>query len=1784
MPLNKLDNFIKNTEGRILYVNPSDLDSTDSITNQGNSLGRPFKTIQRALIESARFSYQKGIGNDKTDRTTILLFPGDHIVDNRPGWGIYGTGAATLLKPDGTTYTSFENIDLNLETNFDLEQEDNVLYKFNSVYGGVIVPRGTSIIGLDLRKTKIIPKYVPNPTEYLGALDRSAIFRITGNCYFWQFSIFDAKESTTAYTSPTNFTDIARPTFSHHKLTCFEYADGVNIPKELSTNYTITDLDMYYAKLSNAYGESSGSGTSDRSIDEKWPSEPDGFAKERPEYEIVGAFSADPISITNIISGDGQDSSSVITVTTGSEHGLTAGTPIKIDGVGVPGDVSSDYNISAIVTAVQSKTQFTYSIPAPDPLMPASFASLSGDETVTVETDTVKGASPYIFNISLRSVYGMNGMHADGTKATGFRSMVVAQFTAISLQKDDRAFVKYNKSGRDYDGIEIETQRGAELSGNSASTNPDKVYHLDSEAVYRTGWETAHIKISNNSVMQIVSVFAIGFHHHFECNSGGDASITNSNSNFGQMALVSDGFRPDAFTKDDHAYVTSIIPPRAIVTEEKNIDWFALDVPTTATTGISSHLYISGFEGEDNPPPVITQGYKVGAREGDKLYVDFSATTGYGVSFASIQMCDNVISLGSSIASGATSSVKEVTITGFPSAANGYTFTSSVDHNFNTEEKVLVFSKTGNIPEGLADHNLYYAIRISNTTFRLATSVTNARNNVVKSCFGGTDITVRSRVSDKFPGEVGSPVQFDPTNNKWFVHTEPNSDIYTAIATLGSVGIGVKTKISSIKRKEDTRSLDEKVYILRVVIPREARNSKNPEDGFVIQESSSTNISITPTTSEFTATTIESGGVHLYDYKRNPRFISTCSVSSNEITAVTDLPHNLNVNDTVVIKGVQSGDNTAAEDNLGYNGKFIVTGVGTNQFTYSTTDIFGVNHSPVTEPIQTFQNNANTRDISLPRFERKDLQTNLYVYRNEILSDYVEDTQDGVYHIYAVKANNKIETASGEFSTENFGQNVVNLYPENDRDNPNDNPNASVSFAKRSPIGDVVTNDLKKSITREAIDDFITKFEHGKNISGFARDNTAGITTFTLEKDHGFSGLVDVTISEGGSTYVAGTYHNVKIYNESSLDNWNGATAKVTVGAGGDVTEVDIISSGSAYSPDTYFLEDSKLGYSSGTQAELTVATSNISDPTNAIAQITGDGSVSDGHYYITSIPGKRQVAVAMTAGDPEFTTDQYLYINEPSTSIATTSISTSGTNNIITFNCSAAHGLLAGHRVSILDSNNNKVGSYIVKSKVGINTFTVQTSDPVSTFSVNGGKVLKHALDANEAISEAGNQNFGIRSNSLYAGEIATLTQGIVDESSFTISIASGSIPNRFKLGDYIQIDGEIMRISGAFSSPATITVIRGYFGTQKTSHTNGSRIKKIKPIPVEFRRPSIIRASGHTFEYLGYGPGNYSTGLPQVQVRSLTEREEFLSQSKEKSCGAVVYTGMNNDGDFFIGNKRVTSATGEEKTFDAPVPTVTGEDPSRLSSIFDEITIKERLKVEGGKSKQILSQFDGPVTFNNEVKVIGSNLEINNDTETIDETTGALVVTGGVGIAKSVVINGGIAVNGSSEFAGVKFENNSVSPASGILTVRSNTLGGHGEFPSLTLGGTVLGVTNSIGFNTNTTITGFLSVTDDITAFWTSDERLKDNINTIEQPLNKVISISGNTFDWNEKSNKTGHDVGLIAQEIEQVLPEAVVTRDNGYLAVDYHKVVPLLVEAIKELSTKVDSLEQKLNDIDK
>ena len=410
MPLSRLDNFLKNTRGNILYVNPNDLDSTDSIENQGNSLTRPFKTIQRALIEASRFSYQRGLDNDRFGQTTILLYPGEHLIDNRPGWIPDGENSFKLR--DGSTSSDFSQFDLT--TNFDLTTADNALYKLNSVHGGVILPRGTSLVGLDLRKTKLRPKYIPNPEN--DNIERSALFRLTGTCYMWQFSIFDGNPNSSVFKDYTTNTFV--PNFSHHKLTCFEYADGVNGVEIddpfLTYSSTRTDLDMYYEKVGLAYGPSSG-----REIEPDYPSIGLDIQPKIDEFRIVGPTGG-VIGISSIKAGDGATSSNVITVTTAdSFDDIAVDTAVEINGITATG-----YDGQFVVTDVVSATEFKYRVSsAPTNALPTPTGA-----TVNLQVDTVGSASPYIFNISLRSVFGMCGLHADGDKATGFKSMVVAQF------------------------------------------------------------------------------------------------------------------------------------------------------------------------------------------------------------------------------------------------------------------------------------------------------------------------------------------------------------------------------------------------------------------------------------------------------------------------------------------------------------------------------------------------------------------------------------------------------------------------------------------------------------------------------------------------------------------------------------------------------------------------------------------------------------------------------------------------------------------------------------------------------------------------------------------------------------------------------------------------------------------------------------------------------------------------------------------------------------------------------------------------------------------------------------------------------------------------------------------------------------------------------------------------------------------------------------------------------------------------------------------------------------
>jgi hypothetical protein len=978
MGLSRLDNFLKSIRGNIIYVDPNSLDATDSIQNVGSSLTRPFKTIQRALIESSRFSYQQGLNNDRFGKTTILLYPGDHTIDNRPGW--IPDGANNYRLRSGATSNDFPPFDLT--TSFDLTDPNNQLYKLNSVHGGVIIPRGTSIVGLDLRKTKIRPLYVPKPDN--DNIERSCIFRVTGACYIWQFSLFDADPNGTCFVDYT--TNQFVPNFSHHKLSCFEYADGVNdvsIDDTFQTYSTDrTDLEMYYEKVGLAYGQSSG-----RAIQPDYPSSGLDIQPKIDEFRIVGS-TGESTGISSIRAGSGIISTKIITVTTNNAvPGLDVDTPFRIEGITAPG-----YNGQFVVTEKLNDTQLTYQVQnAPvNPLPAVTNARLS------LQSDTVTSASPYIFNISLRSVFGMCGLVADGSKATGFKSMVVAQFTGIGLQKDDSAFVVYDEITGTYQDNTV--------TGNETLSN-------NSRAIFKPGYRNFHLKVINDSIIQAVSVFAIGYADHFLVESGGDMSITNSNSNFGAKALVAEGFKKTAFPQDDQGYITHIIPPKEFSRTEKTIEFNAIDVTTTVGVASTGHLYLYAQTNIDAPPQNVLEGYRVGAKENDTLNAIISVG-GTASSYST-----RIVMPGSQ-----TSSEKIFFVgrsSGGINSITNKTFTLTAPHTFAEGESIRILSDTGQLPDGVTPNNVYYAITagVGTDQIKIAQTQTRAINSqpLEINNNGGT-LSIVSRVSDKNPGETGHPIQFDTTQNQWYIKvataTTENA-IYSTIVSLGTTSLGAATPRTYISRLVDNRNVTDTIYRVRYVLPKDGSVAKPPSDGFIIQES---NTSIGSTNSEI-QTYFGSGSISNVKQLRNFKFIANATWSSNIATITTELPHNLSVGSEVEILQVKSTNNIAGTANLGFNGTYIVTTVSDSKtFTYAET----------TDP-GTFTNDTTLRTTALPYFRRKKFNNTYVIFRSEEAQKYINGQQDGVYYLTLTNASNSPSITP--FTEEKFSQPIKELFP-----------------------------------------------------------------------------------------------------------------------------------------------------------------------------------------------------------------------------------------------------------------------------------------------------------------------------------------------------------------------------------------------------------------------------------------------------------------------------------------------------------------------------------------------------------------------------------------------------------------------------------------------------------------------------------------------------------------------------------------------------------------------------------
>ena len=297
---------------------------------------------------------------------------------------------------------------------------------------------------------------------------------------------------------------------------------------------------------------------------------------------------------------------------------------------------------------------------------------------------------------------------------------------------------------------------------------------------------------------------------------------------------------------------------------------------------------------------------------------------------------------------------------------------------------------------------------------------------------------------------------------------------------------------------------------------------------------------------------------------------------------------------------------------------------------------------------------------------------------------------------------------------------------------------------------------------------------------------------------------------------------------------------------------------------------------------------------------------------------------------------------------------------------------------------------------------------------------------------------------------------------------------------------------------------------------------------------------------------------------------------------------------------NATVLQSNGSTATWVAPSTLTAGS----AGSVSNALTINN-----GGSGAASGSTFNGSGAVTISYNTVGApSTSGANATGTWNIVAGTANIASSAGTAGSVsnalTINNG----GSGSASGSTFN------GSGAVTISYNTIGapsttgaGASGTWGISISGTANNATNlggvaassyltsvpnastqvsSLGVGTSASGTsGEIRATGNITAYYSSDARLKENVQPIPDALDSIDKINGVTFDWTadflkDQGEEDGyfvrkHDVGVIAQEIQAVLPEAVAEREDGYLAVKYDRIVPLLIQAIKELKAEVETL---------
>lgn len=1411
MSLTRLENFLKTVRGSVIYVNTDSLDATDSVENVGSSLTRPFKTPQRALIEAVRYSYRSGLDNDQFAKTTIIVFPGQYDIDNRPGVLVRDNGSLVLRSSASATIPEWK-----LSTNFNIYDSNNELYKLNSVFGGVIIPRGVTIWLYDAEKTIFRPLYVPSPTN--SNIERSCIFRLTGSSVPERVTFFDANPNDNCYRDYT--TNKITPNFSHHKLACYGFVDGVNkvsIQDDfLSVTTTRTDLEMYYEKIAAVYGLSSGRAIQDAVYNSSVTVDIEPIID---EYRIIGSKGKE-IGITSIRAGDGITATNTITATLSEKiDELGIDTPIQVNGVGQAG-----YDGQYIVFGVNNIGNTT-TVQYKSSIVPSVINPSSVGASLNIVVDSVTSSSPIIRQNTLRSVYGMCGFHADGDKVSGFKSAVVTEFKGTSLQKDDNAFVKYDP-----------------ISGTYRDSTAINNLHKDPNAKYKPEYEHYLLKVSNGASLEVNNTTAVGFAQQYCVDSGSDMNTVASRSNYGAKALVAAGFKKEAFAPDDKGFIVGFVPPKAIDNSIINIESYSFDVGLTTSVGNSGRLYIANEKSIDNPPEHVIGNYKFGAKVNEILNVELSNKISVGIFTASVLPSEKIYT------------VQRVNNNTENSIFNNI-LDLSTNHNLVTGEKIRLFSENGHLPDGISNNKIGYAITtgLAATRIKIAESFNDALSNnpIVLNRKGG-NLQIVSIVSDKNPGEIGHPIQWDNTNTNWYVTVNTTNGIYNQFNTLGVGTLGTFTPRSFIERSQDTRTNEERLFKFRYVIPANTTQSARPPlASFILQESNSVVLNADELSKYFSASfsTLNSSNEF-----RNSHYIASVTWASNVATIKSELAANVTVGSKIELVNFIGGVHTVASV------------IDNKTFTISLTTNPG-----------SFNKDTTTRDSNLPYFKKVETNTTFQIHQVNEVQEYIHTKQDGVYDLVII--NNSNNPTVSPFTELSFSQPLEQLYPQVDNDNTISNPKGSTCFALPDKIGQVVLNDNRNSITRESHNKFLENNAYGFKVTNIVSNPTGIAHTFTTELAHNLRGITGATLSDVGSNYVPGTYFAADVI--ANFGTGEGANARITVNGSGNVSSFQIMESGSAYCVGDVarLIPAAGIGTTTGF-VPATITVTHVNDNLGDTLYLS-DNSMP---FRVTVIDDAKTLKVASPETATALTPSYTLSAGK---AISITSFVYSASTGIATATCVSPHGVMVGDSVRLGGFNSNYFNQEVVVQNVPSNQVVeVNVGKKGGSLSTTGTRYLFPSLSAND-------------NKPVYAfsGITTSISSQLSAESTSDVLVITDAVNCGLTIGDYLKVNSEIFRIKSDVTSN-NVSVFRGQLATRKQTHPFNSIVRKIKILPIELRKPSKLVSSSHTVNAVGYGPGNYSTSIPDRQTIKLSEEDKNIAYAFSVNGGDIKFDARDENG----------------------------------------------------------------------------------------------------------------------------------------------------------------------------------------------------------------------------------------------------------------------------------------------